>query len=768
MREFQQHLLTQLPKHGGSLSFSIVVARVAATSALEAALTKVRKQAKAAGIAMRRKELEDLEAQSRKETSQGSEKSNQTADTAGEAISHARVEASGKVRTEARKGTFEEYTEEAETGEITEATAKASFEGRSRTSAEVVTDVKRKDAVLNLQETSHLRFSNFSPENSHSRMPLEMPNHALVPAIFSSECPRLQASLASTRDSPLNAQGGGDIWFGQSEKVELKSVRSGTPLAAREETAADACPDVYRSMATDLELIHASCDGAAAAVVERELDLLHARMRQSSSSVESAHRSSEANFFGPGSERQATSPQRLSESPRLAHSPQQRQQLEKSMQRKDREEDSSPRRSMLAASACLLSVLASLEEESLLQLGARAYAHLTDQLLAAAATPDAMNGESLSAETVARASKDSGTGPMRLSQQEVETLPPRKEEWLFPLPLAQHKDKLEARRAQEKSEALRRAAASKQEAFNRVMAKKTLQTKVPTLPVDDDDDDDGGGRLRERPQRCEQPQCDVARNAGSPMAAPLRVVASHAADDGRSFLENDGVKEEDTLRRSAGEVREPISPEEEEGRFGVINVPIYSSHHDHGAEAIEIAREKRRKQFEAGLRLRRLNPPSEMPPLNSQPPHRMPPRQGNAPAAAAGAHAANHQNVRNALSGVCLAGGVNSERLAEATDALSAHVSKHVVILLVEGQALSYRGLYAIQGSVPGSAELARIAGKGPRRLQEAAAEKLYKYSSARRAFIPLPGFSALASTTDAVALTPMAMKRLSARSPRP
>jgi hypothetical protein len=116
---------------------------------------------------------------------------------------------------------------------------------------------------------------------------------------------------------------------------------------------------------------------------------------------------------------------------------------------------------------------------------------------------------------------------------------------------------------------------------------------------------------------------------------------------------------------------------------------------------------------------------------------------------------------------VCLAGAANGERLAEALAALAAH-EEHLIILLAEGQALSYRGLYAIHGGSMGSAELVRLAGKGPLRLPEAAAEKLYKYSSARRAFIPLPGFSSLASTTDAVSLSPMALKRLAANSPRP
>ena len=789
MKEFQQHLLNRIPKHGSSVSFSVFVAKVVVNSGLESALTKVRKQAKAAGIAMRRKELEDLEAQSRLELSLGGEKFQRMPDTAAEVVYDARGEASGEVRAEKSAETFEECTGEAKTGKSGEAIATASIEGRSRPSAEMTAEARRRSASSSQDPSQGL------PANSRSSMPIEMPKDVLVPENLTTDGPQLHASLPSTRDSPLNAKGS-DLWYDQPEKMELESAKMPlVTVATREET--DACPDVDRSMASDLELIRASCEGAAAVVVQRELELLHARMRQSNQSFESSIRSEVAlrstNAHVLDSDRHPVpSPQDLSESPQMGHSPQQKQREDhRNSTQHNGNEDAFQCSSVVAASSCLRSVLASLEEESLLQLGARAYAHLTDQVLAAAATPAANHEERQSVETI-RASKDSHTGSVKKSQ--VRASPRCEEEWLFPLPLAQHKDKLEARRAEAKSEALRRAAASKHEAYQRVMGKKAMvskRTSSTSSPIGEGETD---GRLRggssELPQSCEPPlqfsRYDVEEQAVSPLADSVYVPLIPAVNDGRSLLENNGTNEENALHRSPKEVQEPISPREGEERFGVINVPIHSSHRDHAdAEAVEVAREKRRKQFEAGLRSRRQgkeearshppvppaastnrNPPSEA--SSHHPPHRMAPRLGTSAAPAAAAHAGNHQNVRNALTGVCLAGGVNAERLADAIEALSAHGSEHVVILLVEGQALAYRGLYAIQGRVQGSAELVRLAGKGPQRLQEAAAEKLYKYSSARRAFIPLPGFSALASTTDAISLTPMAMKRLATKSPRP
>jgi len=185
---------------------------------------------------------------------------------------------------------------------------------------------------------------------------------------------------------------------------------------------------------------------------------------------------------------------------------------------------------------------------------------------------------------------------------------------------------------------------------------------------------------------------------------------------------------------------------------------------------------------------------------------------------AAGSGVSNRQNVKNALVAVCLAGRPNDARRQETVAALEAHPATHFAILLVEGQTLAYRGLYAHHtptslnccgggGGGGSSSYLERVAGRGcpptlsvgtlstvggagatPRDNQGsdfcsggggggscggagvAAAcviDKAYKYSSARKAFEPMHGLSTLTSTTDAVSVTPMKLKKIMGSSPR-
>ena len=91
--------------------------------------------------------------------------------------------------------------------------------------------------------------------------------------------------------------------------------------------------------------------------------------------------------------------------------------------------------------------------------------------------------------------------------------------------------------------------------------------------------------------------------------------------------------------------------------------------------------------------------------------------------------------------------------------ALEAHPASQFAILLVEGITLSYRAVYAHVGE-----ELVRIVGKGPTRLREEHAEKLYKYSSTGRKFVELAGRSSFKTSTDAISVDPKRLRKAAAQ----
>jgi calmodulin-regulated spectrin-associated protein len=138
---------------------------------------------------------------------------------------------------------------------------------------------------------------------------------------------------------------------------------------------------------------------------------------------------------------------------------------------------------------------------------------------------------------------------------------------------------------------------------------------------------------------------------------------------------------------------------------------------------------------------------------------------------AAGKAMSNMQQVKNALSNVCLAGGHFALQRDEALKAIDLYHSGQAslleirdnapvaqfVILFFHAKSFSYRGVYGVD---PQTGDMVRMVGKGPRILPEQLIEEYLKYETSSRSFKPLPTKS-LTATTDAVALDPAKLKKL-------
>jgi Microtubule-binding calmodulin-regulated spectrin-associated len=136
----------------------------------------------------------------------------------------------------------------------------------------------------------------------------------------------------------------------------------------------------------------------------------------------------------------------------------------------------------------------------------------------------------------------------------------------------------------------------------------------------------------------------------------------------------------------------------------------------------------------------------------------------------------NVQQIRNALSHVCMAGahfdsqreealGViekmsrQSETITAQPDDINPAVTQFV-ILFFHSKSLSFRGIYAVD---PVDGALRKVFGRGPRVLLEAYAEEFFKFETSSRSFKPLHT-KTVTSTTDAVSVDPAKLKRLLAK----
>lgn len=157
---------------------------------------------------------------------------------------------------------------------------------------------------------------------------------------------------------------------------------------------------------------------------------------------------------------------------------------------------------------------------------------------------------------------------------------------------------------------------------------------------------------------------------------------------------------------------------------------------------------------------RTARPPSTGRSENPQPTDRS---KLSARASARGSSAvSNYQQVKNALTFVCLAGGhaeedrtaalkildeVNKER--HAVDLQSSVAIHQFLILLHKSKTLSFRGVYGLDSR---TGEALKLFGRGPRLLDLALAEEFHKYESSTRSFKAI-ATNSLTSTTDAVSI---------------
>lgn len=146
----------------------------------------------------------------------------------------------------------------------------------------------------------------------------------------------------------------------------------------------------------------------------------------------------------------------------------------------------------------------------------------------------------------------------------------------------------------------------------------------------------------------------------------------------------------------------------------------------------------------------------------------------------------NHQQVKNALNNICLAGSHHSAARKDALDAIdlamagqvihrddeeggaggdgySYDVKKqsvtilHFLILFYHNKSLSFRGVYGVIPQEVG--QVIRIYGRGPKMLGEHQIEEYLKYETSSRSFKALPTKS-LSGTVDAVSIDPSKLKK--------
>lgn len=142
----------------------------------------------------------------------------------------------------------------------------------------------------------------------------------------------------------------------------------------------------------------------------------------------------------------------------------------------------------------------------------------------------------------------------------------------------------------------------------------------------------------------------------------------------------------------------------------------------------------------------------------------------------------NQQQVKNAISNVCLAGGHYEGQRAEALGAIDywhmgegAETRKrdlrgavdtspttavtHFIILFYHSKSLAFRGIYAVD---PFTASTHKIFGRGPKSLPTLSIEDYFKYESSSRSFKKLP-VKSLSSAVDAVSIDPSQIKKVGA-----
>ncbi|KAM4676983.1 calmodulin-regulated spectrin-associated protein 3 isoform 2-T2 [Discoglossus pictus] len=91
--------------------------------------------------------------------------------------------------------------------------------------------------------------------------------------------------------------------------------------------------------------------------------------------------------------------------------------------------------------------------------------------------------------------------------------------------------------------------------------------------------------------------------------------------------------------------------------------------------------------------------------------------------------------IHNALSHCCLAGKVNEPQKNKVLEDIEKSQSNHFLILFRDGSC-QFRAVYTFSAETE---ELTRLAGYGPRAISLSMVESIYKYSSDRKRFTPIP-----------------------------
>ncbi|XP_028828333.1 calmodulin-regulated spectrin-associated protein 3-like [Denticeps clupeoides] len=91
--------------------------------------------------------------------------------------------------------------------------------------------------------------------------------------------------------------------------------------------------------------------------------------------------------------------------------------------------------------------------------------------------------------------------------------------------------------------------------------------------------------------------------------------------------------------------------------------------------------------------------------------------------------------IHNALSRCCLAGKVNQSQKDKIVEEMERSPANHFLILFRD-TSCQFRAVYTVSAD---SDELVRLCGIGPRVISASAVESIYKYSSDRKQFSPIP-----------------------------
>ncbi|XP_055014402.1 calmodulin-regulated spectrin-associated protein 3 isoform X2 [Boleophthalmus pectinirostris] len=91
--------------------------------------------------------------------------------------------------------------------------------------------------------------------------------------------------------------------------------------------------------------------------------------------------------------------------------------------------------------------------------------------------------------------------------------------------------------------------------------------------------------------------------------------------------------------------------------------------------------------------------------------------------------------IHNALSRCCLAGKVNEAQKNKIVEEMEKSPANHFLILFRDSSC-QFRGVYTLN---PDAQELVRLTGVGPRSVSCAQVQSIYKYSSDRKQFCPIP-----------------------------